>query len=310
MKCFPLKLVPEKTNFDFIKFSKISYLFSVMLSIISVFWIIIFNFNLGVDFTGGIILELKFRENLNLGKIVEIRNVLSEINLNKVTIQSVQNKDSLLIKIGIDNKHSLEKIIKDIKEALGQKFKESFYYSKIDLVGPQVSKQLIKSSILALILSLFGVMLYIWVRFNLSYSFGILLSLLHDVLLSLGFMSFTQLDFSVNIIAAILIIIGYSVNNSVIIYDRIRENNRKYLKELKKSSSSLVNLSINETLSRTILTVFTTLLSVLALIIFGSGVVYDFSILILFGISVGTYSSIFISGPITCIFIPKRKSCF
>jgi preprotein translocase subunit SecF len=192
-----------------------------------------------------------------------------------------------------------------IKSTLSSKFPYKFEYRKVDFVGPQIGKQLIKSGAMAMILAFLAIMVYIWVRFEWQFGVGVLVALVHDVILSLGFMSMTGYDFNLSSIAAILTVIGYSVNDSVVIYDRIRENLRKYSN---KKIVDLINLSINETLSRTTITVFTTLLANLALIIFGGEAIRSFSILVFFGVFAGTYSSIFISAPILTLFNFKNLS--
>ena len=182
-----------------------------------------------------------------------------------------------------------------LKEALSSYFKGDIEYSKIDFVGPQVGSELIKNGLLAILFSFGGIMLYIAFRFEWQYGLGIIIALIHDAVFTLGFMSFTQLEFDLTSIAAILTVIGYSVNDSVVIYDRIRENILKY-KRL--SVQEMINLSVNETLGRTMLTVLTTLISIAALIFFGGEKLYTFSVTVFFGIVVGTYSSIYISAPI------------
>jgi len=189
-----------------------------------------------------------------------------------------------------------------IKKALQEKFPYEFDYRKVDFVGPQVGDQMIKSGSMAMVLSFLAIMIYIWIRFEWNFGIGVLIALLHDVVLSLGFMSITEYDFNLSTIAAILTVIGYSVNDSVVIYDRIRENLRKYSK---KAFSDIINLSVNETLSRTTITVFTTLLANLALILLGGEAIRSFSMLVFVGIFIGTYSSIFISAPILTLFNSK-----
>jgi preprotein translocase subunit SecF len=190
-----------------------------------------------------------------------------------------------------------------IKKALEENFSYTFDYRKVDFVGPQVGQQMIMSGIMAMVLSFIAIMLYIWVRFEWQFGVGVLIALVHDVIISLGFMSVTKYDFNLSTIAAILTIIGYSVNDSVVIYDRIRDNLRKFNR---KGIDEIINTSINETLSRTTITVLTTLLANLALILLGGEAIKSFSILVFFGIFVGTCSSIFISAPILTLFNLKN----
>lgn len=296
MQLYPLRLLPDKINFDFIRFRKVSYTMSIILSLVSIIWIGIYKFNFGIDFAGGIVIEVRLDQDPDLTKM---REVLNNLKIGEVVLQNFGNQHDLSIRVGSNSEDTLMQNIKLIKSTLKNQFPYKFEYRKVDFVGPQVGTQLIKSGITALILSFLAIMVYTWIRFEWYFGLGILVALLHDAILSLGFMSVMRLDFNLSSIAAILTIIGYSVNDSVVIYDRIRENLRK---SHKKVMPQIINLSINETLSRTILTVVTTLLANLALVIFGGEAIYSFSILVFFGIIVGTYSSIFISAPILTYF--------
>ncbi|WP_342267440.1 protein translocase subunit SecF [Candidatus Tisiphia endosymbiont of Empis tessellata] len=296
MQLYPLRLLPDKINFDFIRFKKVSYMISIILSLVSIIWIGIYKFNFGIDFAGGIVIEVRLDQDPDLTKM---REVLNNLKIGEVVLQNFGNQHDLSIRVGSNSEDILMQNIELIKSTLKNQFPYKFEYRKVDFVGPQVGTQLIKSGITALILSFLAIMVYTWVRFEWYFGLGILVALLHDAILSLGFMSVMRLDFNLSSIAAILTIIGYSVNDSVVIYDRIRENLRK---SHKKVMPQIINLSINETLSRTILTVVTTLLANLALVIFGGEAIYSFSVLVFFGIIVGTYSSIFISAPILTYF--------
>ncbi|WP_342278242.1 protein translocase subunit SecF [Candidatus Tisiphia endosymbiont of Myopa tessellatipennis] len=296
MQLYPLRLLPDKINFDFIRFKKVSYTISIILSLVSIIWIGIYKFNFGIDFAGGIVIEVRLDQDPDLTKM---REVLNNLKIGEVVLQNFGNQHDLSIRVGSNSEDTLMQNIDLIKSTLKNQFPYKFEYRKVDFVGPQVGTQLIKSGITALILSFLAIMVYTWVRFEWYFGLGILVALLHDAILSLGFMSVMRLDFNLSSIAAILTIIGYSVNDSVVIYDRIRENLRK---SHKKVMPQIINLSINETLSRTILTVVTTLLANLALVIFGGEAIYSFSVLVFFGIIVGTYSSIFISAPILTYF--------
>lgn len=296
MQLYPLRLLPDKINFDFIGFKKVSYTISIILSLVSIIWIGIYKFNFGIDFAGGIVIEVRLDQDPDLTKM---REVLNNLKSGEIVLQNFGNQHDLSIRVGSNSEDTLMQNIELIKSTLKNQFPYKFEYRKVDFVGPQVGTQLIKSGITALILSFLAIMVYTWVRFEWYFGLGILVALLHDAILSLGFMSVMRLDFNLSSIAAILTIIGYSVNDSVVIYDRIRENLRK---SHKKVMPQIINLSINETLSRTILTVVTTLLANLALVIFGGEAIYSFSVLVFFGIIVGTYSSIFISAPILTYF--------
>jgi preprotein translocase subunit SecF len=301
MQLYPLRLLPDKTSFDFMKFKKISYTLSILLSLMSIIWIGVYKFNFGIDFAGGIIIELRIDQEPDLTKM---REVLSGLKMGEIVLQNFGDQHDLSIRVGSNKEETLMQNIELIKATLQEQFPYKFDYRKVDFVGPQVGSQLIKSGVMALLLSFLAIMIYTWFRFEWYFGLGILIALMHDAVLSLGFMSLMKLDFNLSSIAALLTIIGYSVNDSVVIYDRIRENLRK---SHQKIMPQIINLSINETLSRTILTVITTLLANLALVIFGGEAIYSFSVLVFFGIIAGTYSSIFISAPILTLFIVKKS---
>lgn len=296
MQLFPLKIVPSNTNFDFMRIKNLNYALSVFLFVFSIVWIGIYKFNFGIDFAGGISMELRINQAPDLAKM---RTVLNELNIGEIVLQNFGSDKDISIRAGISSEENLMHNIEVIKSTLKQNFPYEIEYRKVDFVGPQVGNQMIKSGIMAMLLSFLSIMVYIWIRFEWQFGIGVLAALVHDAVLSLGFLSATKLDFNLSTIAAILTIIGYSVNDTVVIYDRIRENLRKYNK---KTIGTIINMSVNETLSRTTITVFTTLLANLALILYGGEAIKSFSILVFFGILIGTYSSIFISAPIITLF--------
>ena len=296
MQFFPLKLFPNNSNFDFMRIKNFNYGLSVLLFVISIAWIGVYKFNFGIDFVGGISMELRVDQAPDLAKM---RTVLGDLEIGEIVLQNFGSDRDISIRAGISSEENLMQNIELIKSALKQNFPYEFEYRKVDFVGPQVGNQMIRSGIMAMLLSFLSIMVYIWIRFEWQFAIGVLAALVHDAVLSLGFLSATNLDFNLSTIAAILTIIGYSVNDTVVIYDRIRENLRKYNK---KPVSTIINMSINETLSRTTITVFTTLLANLALIIYGGEAIKSFSVLVFFGILIGTYSSIFISAPIITLF--------
>lgn len=300
MQLFPLRLLPNKTNFDFMSLRKVNYAISIVLTILSIALIGINKFNFGIDFAGGISIDIRINKEADLAKM---REVLGDLNIGEVVLQNFGSPYDLSIRVGSSSEEDLVKNIELIKKALADNFDYEFDYRKVDFVGPQVGSQLIEAGSMAMVLSFIAIMVYIWLRFEWHFGIGVLIALVHDAILSLGFMSLTRLDFNLSTVAAILTIIGYSVNDSVVIYDRIRENLRKYSK---KSLPELINVSLNETLSRTTLTVLTTLLANLALVLFGGEALKSFSILLFFGIVAGTYSSIFISAPILTLFVKGR----
>lgn len=289
---FPIRLVPDSTKIDFMGIRYYNMAISFIMLIVSIFFISTKGLNFGIDFKGGTIIEAKLESPTELTSIYK---ALEGLNLGEIHIQNI-DANNIIIKLGSSSQsqEQMESITK-LKDKLNAFFNGKIQYSKIDFVGPQVGGELIKDSALAMLFSFAGIMLYIAFRFEWQYGLGIIIALVHDTAFTLGFMSITGLDFSLYSIAAILTIIGYSVNDSVVIYDRIRENILKY-KRL--GINEMINLSINETLSRTILTVVTTLISTAALVLFGGENLFSFSITVFFGILIGTYSSIYISAPI------------
>lgn len=252
--------------------------------------------NFGIDFAGGILIEARMQENVDVGVV---RNLLAS-EVKDVQIQNVDQKDLLIRVAKTDEEQSV--IVKKIQEILGRNF-ANIEYRKIDYVGPQVGAELIQKGLMALLLSFAFIMIYIWIRFDWQFGLGGIFALVHDAVLTLGFYSISGLEFNLTSIAAILTIIGYSINDSVVIYDRIRENLRRYKK---MDLAELINSSTNSTLSRTVLTSGVTLFSLLALMLFGGEALHSFSTATFFGILVGTYSSIYISAPIL-IYLDPRK---
>ncbi len=299
MQLYPLRLFSAKTNFDFMNFKKVSYTISIVLSLLSVLWCGMYKFNFGIDFVGGISIEARSSQPADMAKM---REVLGNLKIGEVVLLNFGNENDLSIRVASTSEDKT-KDIELIKSSLKKHFSYDFEYRKIDYVSPQVGMQLIQSGALAMSLAFLAIMLYIWVRFEWYFGVGVLIALLHDIILALGFMSLTRLDFNLSTVAAVLTIIGYSVNDSVVIYDRIRENLRKYAK---KPMETIINISVNETLSRTTLTVVTTLIANLALVLFGGEAIRSFSVLAFFGIFVGTYSSIFISAPVLTLFTKAR----
>lgn len=282
---------------DFMKIHKLALMMSVVCIIGSFALLFAKGLNFGIDFAGGILIEVRISKDF---KLSEVRELLSE-KIKDVQIQSVDNKD-LLIRLSKTNEDQ-SLVIKKVQDILNQNFSD-VEYRKIDYVGPQVGQELITKGFLALALSFLFIMIYIWIRFDWQFGVGGIFALLHDAILTLGFFAITQLEFNLTSIAAILTIIGYSINDSVVIYDRIREDLRRYKR---MELSKLINLSTNSTLSRTILTSGVTLISLLALMIFGGEALFSFSCAAFVGIVIGTYSSIYISVPILFYFDPRKE---
>jgi preprotein translocase subunit SecF len=295
--------------------SKFSYFLSSIAIIATFILLGISKLNLGIDFIGGVNIEIKTSKLID---VQDLRSKLAKLEIGQVSIQSIyldtlnnnaldkqkDTNDTALqaqeIAIKISGAGQIDNVIDKVKKALEHDLGDNnLQYRKIDFVGPQVGKQLIYSGAQSIFFAFVAIMIYVWMRFEWQFGLGVVISLVHDAILCIGFMSITQLDFSLSSIAAILTVIGYSVNDSVVIYDRIRLNLGKYQN---KAIAEIINLSINQTLSRTTLTVFTTLIANLALILWGGAELRSFSMLVFFGIIVGTYSSIFVSAPILTLF--------
>jgi preprotein translocase subunit SecF len=304
MRLYPLRFIKDSTNIKFMSLRRFSFAFSILSSLISIMLVIVFGLNFGVDFTGGIVIEAQNHSELHIHKI---RNAVNNLQFGEVTVYTYDgNRDNtntinnnFVVKIGLGSENmKASDVLKYATDAILSAQPDAIV-RKTDLVGPQVGKYLVLSGVQAMFFAFAAIMVYTWCRFELPFGLGILVALVHDVVLSLGFMSVTQLDFNLSSIAALLTIIGYSVNDSVVIYDRIRENLRKLHNT---TVSKIIDISVNETLSRTTMTVMTTLIANLALILFGGEAIHSFSILVFFGIIIGTYSSIFISAPILTSF--------
>ncbi len=301
MRLFPLRIIGDNTKFRFMKYRKFCFIFSIIISIMSIIFLFTNKLNFGIDFTGGIVIEARSNKAPDIAKM---RTILGRLEIGEISIQSFGSNNDFAIRVGSGTtKEGVVEIVEKIKNSIAKNISDTIEYRKTDFVGPQVGKQLISSGAQALILSFLAIMVYIWFRFEWQFGLGVLIALVHDIIVALGFLSVTQIDFSLSSIAALLTIIGYSVNDSVVIYDRMRENLRKYTN---KDIDDIIDLSINDTLSRTTLTILTTLIANLALIIWGGEAIRSFSILVFVGIIVGTYSSIFISAPILKVFGIER----
>ncbi len=306
-----IKIIPQDTNINFIKLRAVAYIFSALLVLASVVLVIQNGLNLGIDFTGGTVIEIKTPEEPNLEAL---RTELNELGLGSISIQEFGQSDDLLIRLPEQAKSENWKeededpnkvAIELVREALGEAFEgNAIDYRRVEFVGPQVGEELKLKGLYAIIFSMIGIMTYIWFRFEWQFGIAAIIALLHDAVATLGLFAFTQLEFNLSTVAAVLMIAGYSINDTVIVFDRIRENLRKYKK---KPLPELFNMSVNQTLSRTIMTSFTTLLALIALYVFGGEVIRGFVYALIFGIVVGTYSSIFVASPVL-LFMNIRKN--
>ena len=277
-----------------IAFNKYYNHFNVLSSaliIISLLLLIFKGLNFGIDFKGGTLIEL--RSNDTKINVSSLRDKFSQMNLGDVSVKKFGSDNDFLIKF--ENKDNKKNIIKEIKVNLDKSFGNNYDFRRVENVGPKVSAELLKSGVIAISLSLAIMLIYIWVRFEWQFSLGAILALFHDVIVTLGVFSLFSLEINLSIIAAVLTIVGYSMNDTVVVYDRVRENLRKYKK---MDISELLDIAINQTLSRTVMTSVTTLLALIALYTLGGEVIRGFTFAMIWGVLVGTYSSIFIAAPL------------
>jgi preprotein translocase SecF subunit len=291
---FRLKLVPDNTKIGFIGKRRIAYVLSGLAVIASITLFAIHGLNYGIDFRGGIMLEIATREPADLGAM---RATLGKLKLGDVAIQEFGSPNDVLIRIERQpgDATAQNAAAKKVQTILSGELGDGVHYRRIEFVGPKVSSELIEKGILSVVLAVLAVLVYIWFRFEWQFGVGAVVALVHDVTLTIGFFSVTGLEFNLSIVAAILTIVGYSLNDTVVVYDRVRENLRKFKK---MPLPELLDLSMNETLSRTIMTSLTTVLALLALLIFGGEVIRGFTAAMIWGIFVGTYSSIYIASPL------------
>ena len=276
---------------NFNKFYKLFSVISTSLVILSILLLIFKGLNFGVDFKGGTLIELRAKDNQTNVSI--LRDAFNKMNLGDVNIKKFGEENDFLIKI--EKKDTSENIIQLIKTDLTKSIGNTYNFRRVENVGPKVSSELLKSGITAIFLSLVAMLFYIWVRFEWQFSLGAIIALFHDVIITLGLFSLLNLEINLSIVAAVLTIVGYSMNDTVVIYDRVRENLKKY-SDIK--IFELTNKSINETLSRTLITSITTLLALMSIYLFGGEILKGFSLAMIFGVVFGTYSSIYIANPI------------
>ena len=276
---------------NFNKYYKLFNLISIFLIIISISLLIFKGLNFGVDFKGGTLIELRTTDKLI--NISAIRKTLSQMNLGDVNVKKFGNENDFLIKF--EKKNNESNTIENIKIELSKSIGNSFNFRRVENVGPKVSAELLRSGIIAIALALAAMLFYIWIRFEWQFSLGAILALFHDVIITLGFFSLFGLEINLSIVAAVLTIVGYSMNDTVVIFDRVRENLKKF-SDIK--IFELTNISINETLSRTIITSVTTLLALGSIFLFGGEILKGFSLAMILGVIFGTYSSIYIANPV------------
>ena len=287
--------VTKDTNIDFMKTTKLSFILSGLMVVLSCVCIAVKGFNYGIDFSGGILIEVASPQVVDLEKV---REQLSHINVGEINLQTIgENGKEFVIRAqaeSLDEKAQMV-AVNEIKSTLGRDYE----YKRVELVGPQVGGELKKAGVIASVIAIFAISAYIWMRFEWQFALGAMIGLIHDMVVTAGLLSLFGFDFSLTTVAALLTLAGYSVNDTVVNYDRIRENLQKF-KKMKQTD--LLNKSINDILSRTILTGLTTLFAAAALFIWGGDALRSFSFTIMWGVIIGTYSSIYVSGTLLNLF--------
>jgi preprotein translocase subunit SecF len=290
---FPaVRIVPDDTKFDFIRFRRISFPISALLSIVAITLFFTHGLNFGIDFKGGTLLEIQDKS--GPADLAKLRATLGTLGLGDIQLQQFGGPADVLIRVAEQpgGDPAQQAAVQKVRSALG----DSVDYRRVEVVGPRVSGELLAYGTIGLMVAICGILIYLWFRFEWQFALGAMIANVHDIVLTIGFMSITQIDFDLTSIAALLTILGYSLNDTVVIYDRIREMLRRYKK---MSMPELLNTSINSTLSRSIITHLTVSLALLALLLFGGHAIHSFTATMMFGVVlVGTYTSIFIASPI------------
>ncbi|MDE2578827.1 MAG: protein translocase subunit SecF [Hyphomicrobiales bacterium] len=285
-----LRLTPENTKFPFMRFRRVSYPFSAVMSIISVLLFIFHGMNFGIDFAGGTVLELRAKN--GVADVAMLRNLGDNLGLGGVEVQAFGNQSDVTLRFGLQpgGDAAQEAAVQKVRAVV----QDGYDIRRTEVVGPRVSGELVQSGTLGVVLSIFAVLAYLWFRFEWQFAVAAVIATMHDLLLTVGFFSLTQLEFNTTSIAAILTIVGYSLNETVVVLDRIREMMRKYKR---MPTDQLVDMSINAVLPRTLMTATTVLLALAALVFFGGHVIRSFSLAMTWGVCVAVYSSIFICSP-------------
>lgn len=285
-----LKIVPDNTHIAFMRFRTVSYPLSAVMFLASIALFFSVGLNFGIDFRGGTVFEMKTME--SPADISSIRTQLGTLNLGDVQVQQFGGPDEVLVRV--QQPEGGEMAQQAVVSLVRESFAESVEFRRVEVVGPRVSGELAQAGLIAVVASLLVILFYIWFRFEWHFAVGAILTTINDIVVTIGLFVVLQLDFSLSSIAAILTIIGYSLNDTVVVYDRVRENLRKYKKQ---PLPELLDRSINEMLSRTVMTSLTTLLALAALYFFGGEVIRSFTLAMIFGVVIGTYSSVFLAAP-------------
>jgi preprotein translocase subunit SecF len=287
-----LRIVPDETKFDFLRFRRISFPISAAMSILAIFLYFYHGLNFGIDFKGGTLIEVQAKS--GNADLAQMRSTIEGLRLGDFQLQQFGGPSEVLIRIAEQpgGEAQQQAAVEKVRQALG----DSVDYRRVEVVGPRVSGELLYMGIIGMITAIGAILLYLWFRFEWQFALGAMIANVHDIVLTLGFMSVTQIDFDLTSIAALLTILGYSLNDTVVIYDRIREMLRRYKK---MPMPELLNVSINSTLSRSVITHVTVAMSLLALLLFGGQAIHSFTATMMFGVVlVGTYTSVFIASPI------------
>jgi len=290
----PIRLIPQRPSIRFIAKRWLFFGLSVAATLVCIGSLFVLGLNFGIDFRGGILVEVRAPGPADLGAI---RSSVGNLGLGEVALQGFGDERDVLVRVQRQKggEEAQQQAVARIKEALTADLGAGVEFRRVEVVGPQVSGELIQGGIIAVVVAIGAMMIYIWLRFEFQFGIGAVLALVHDVFLTVGLFSILQLDFNLTVVAALLTVLGFSMNDTVVIFDRIRENLRKY-KQM--PLPDLIDLSVNETLSRTIMTSGTTLLAMLALYLFGGAVIQGFAIAMMWGVLVGTYSSVYIAAPV------------
>ena len=287
-----LRIVPDDTRFDFMRFRRISFPISALLSILALVLYFSHALNFGIDFKGGTLIEVQAKSGtVDMG---QMRQKLEGLGLGEIQIQQFGERGDVLIRVAQQpgGDAAQQAVVGKVRGALG----EDYDYRRVEVVGPRVSAELLGYGVIGVVFAIFAILIYLWFRFEWQFALGAMIANVHDIVLTIGFMSVMQLEFDLSSIAALLTILGYSLNDTVVIYDRIREMLRRYKK---LPMADLLNISVNSTLSRSIITHVTVTLALLALLLFGGHAIHSFTATMMFGVVlVGTYTSVFIAAPI------------
>jgi preprotein translocase subunit SecF len=287
-----LRIVPDDTKFDFMRFRRISFPVSAVLSIVAILLFFFNGLNFGIDFIGGTLMEVQSKS--GAADLAKMRTALSALGLGEIQLQQFGGPENVLIRVAQQpgGEEAQQAARAKVRQALGDEVE----IRREEVVGPRVSKELLAYSTIGLMTAILAILVYLWFRFEWQFALGAMIANVHDLVLTMGYMSLTQIDFDLASIAALLTILGYSLNDTVVIYDRIREMLRRYKR---MSTADLLNISINSTLSRSIITHATVTLALLALLLFGGHAIHSFTATMIFGVVlVGTYTSVFIAAPI------------